>query len=389
MSGFTIKNLMSSPLVVDGYAVDPRGILDLLTVSTVAQIVPSLTNGEIYSKIMGRLIAVPFASDFNNLGLTQSQLNYFAACGFMRGGQDYAPLNPQFTAISGGSVGTTTPANISSRSTGPNSQALDVYDLAPTAAPGNYSTLKGDATAAWASTTTITFNGPTITSSQLRSVYVLFDNYTKPYIWEQGSNAVLSISGTTITVFAIDGYTVPLPASASAVAVNWVAQDKGFDSGLQAARVAPMYGPNSMYDIPFQIRNVANETKSDTVIYYPSSTGIDMSGYADIAFDVSAVSGASTSPLYIWIEAGDDNTFPSATALPSTSPCNISYNCAVVNSAIPLGNQYLTTTNGTTLIARWQVENINFQFVRLCFLNPAANANNSGAVVAYARRKYQ
>ena len=261
-----------------------------------------------------------------------------------------------------------------------------IYDMAPTLLDYNYQTDRGDASATRAGNTTITFNGPTIIAQQIRKIMVYDVTGAVFAQYEQGRNGVLfTISAGVITIAGAG--TTPVPVNAL-VNVCWSAQDKGFDPGLQAQRNAPMYGPNSMYDIPFQIVNVANVTKSDSVSYYPASTGIDMSGYTDIAFDISAVAGASTSPLYVWLEASDDSTFPGATALP-TSPLNIGYNCSVINSATPLGNQSLTVTAAATLIATWQAENLNFQFVRMCFLNPAANANNSGAVLAYARRKYQ
>lgn len=165
--------------------------------------------------------------------------------------------------------------------------------------------------------------------------------------------------------------------------------DKAYDAPTQADRVLPMVLTDSKYTDPELIVDVASVTKSDSVSYYPASTGIVMDGYTDVAFDISAVAGTTTSPLYVWIEAADDNTFPDATALPATSPVNISPNCAVVNSAVPLGQTYLTVTAGAKLRALWQIENINLKYVRVCFLNPAANAANAGAVRMYARRKFQ
>lgn len=291
----------------------------------------------------------------------------------------------QWTSAKGASVALA----ITGKDVGPNVNTLDVWDNAPTQATYNYSTTRGDGIAVRLANTTITFTGPAIVSSQLCRVRVFIDATTKPVIWEQGRNAVLSISGTTITVTALDGTVITVPAAATLVEVMWAAQDKSFDASLGATRNAPMFGPNSMYDDPYAIVDTTAIPVSAAVYYYPSSAGIDMSGRCDIAFDFSAVAGAGASPLYLWIEACDDNTFPGATALPTTSPLNISYNCGLITSATPLGNQSVTATAGATARGIWQAENLNAKFVRFCFLSPAGNAAVSGAVKAFARSKYQ
>lgn len=100
----------------------------------------------------------------------------------------------------------------------------------------NYSTTAGDGYAVRASDTTITFTGPTITTSQLRTVIV--DTGSAVSIYEQGKNSVrLSISGTTITVSGA-GVT-PIPAG-STVDVMWVGQDKAYDSSSQTIRSFPV-----------------------------------------------------------------------------------------------------------------------------------------------------
>lgn len=256
----------------------------------------------------------------------------------------------------------------------------------PGSVDGNYSTSRGDGYITRATDNSLTFTGPTLNSNQLRRVSVYTASGVKYY--EQGRNGVfLSIAGTNLIIFGAG--IAPVPSTTLIVELSWANQDKGYDTSLQSIRTSPMYGPNSMYDVPFAIVDVANVAKSDTVVYYPSSTGMDMSGFADIAFDIALTAGAAASPIYVWLEAADDNTFPGATALPTTSPLNISYNCALVNSAIPLGNQSITCTAAAAIRGLWQIENINLQFVRVCFLGPAANANNSGAVKIFARRKYQ
>ena len=100
----------------------------------------------------------------------------------------------------------------------------------------NYSTTSGDGTAVRASDTTITFTGPSITTSQLRLVVI--DTGTSVSIYEQGKSGIrLSISSSTITI-AGAGLT-PVPAG-STVDVMWVGQDKAYDSSSQTIRSFPV-----------------------------------------------------------------------------------------------------------------------------------------------------
>jgi hypothetical protein len=151
----------------------------------------------------------------------------------------------QKSIVRGGAKGTTAAGDITGRALGPNAQALDVYDASPNCIPGNYSTSRGDAVAVRASDITVTFTGPTIVASQIRRVMAYIDAATKPYVWEQGKNAIISISGTTITVASIDGVVATIPATTTLVVVDWVAQDKAYDQSLQALRTAPMYDVRS------------------------------------------------------------------------------------------------------------------------------------------------
>lgn len=113
------------------------------------------------------------------------------------------------------------------KTTGPRDTTTQIF---------NYSTTAGDGYAARASDTTITFTGPTITTSQLRAVIV--DTGTTVNVYEQGKNNVrLSISSTTITV-AGAGIS-PIPAG-STVDVTWVGQEKGYDSSTQTVRSFPV-----------------------------------------------------------------------------------------------------------------------------------------------------
>lgn len=290
--------------------------------------------------------------------------------------------------VRGGTKGASTPADVSARQVSVDVEALDVYDNAPTGAQYTHSTARGDGVAVRAGDDTITFTGPALVSSQLVRVRVITTTTAKPLVWEQGRNATLTISGTTITVKALDGTTVTVPGTVTYVEVMWAQQDKAHDPPTNANRNLPVWGPDCKYDDPYTIVDVANQTKSDTPVYYPASTGIDMSGLADLGLDLTMTAGAADSPLSAWIEASDDNTFPDATAL-TTSPRNVTYNAVIINSATPTGNQYVRVTSGAKGVWMFDLENVLHKYVRLVVLGPAANANNSGAIKCFARRKYQ
>lgn len=166
----------------------------------------------------------------------------------------------QKSVVRGGAKGTTAAADVTSRSIGTNAQALDVYDSSPMCIPGNWSTARGDATAVRLADTTVTFTGPAIVSSQIRRVMAFIDSTTRPNVWEQGKNAVISIAGTTITVTAIDGNAAPIPVTTTLVVVDWVASDKSYDQSLQAARNAPMYDVRSFRQTDLVALLGANQT---------------------------------------------------------------------------------------------------------------------------------
>lgn len=118
----------------------------------------------------------------------------------------------------------------------PNMKSSSVIFNPSSAQSYNYSTTAGDGYAVRASDTTITFTGPTLTSSQLRGVIV--DTGSAVNVYEQGKNGIrLSISSSTITVSGA-GVT-PIPAG-STVDVMWVGQDKAYDSSSQTIRSFPV-----------------------------------------------------------------------------------------------------------------------------------------------------
>jgi hypothetical protein len=168
--------------------------------------------------------------------------------------------------LRGGTKGATTPVDATVRSVGANVNSLDTFDNAPTQAIYNYSTARGDGSVVWATNTTLTWTGPTIVSGQLCRVRVVIDAGTKPLVWEQGRNADLTISGTTITVATFDGTTVPLPAGAANYEVMWAGPDK---------QVSPEFAHSSEY--------------GDATVAYASATTLTLTaGINGVALPTSA-----------------------------------------------------------------------------------------------------
>ena len=143
--------------------------------------------------------------------------------------------------------GAATALGVTAKSIAPNLNPLDVWDNTPQTHMSNYSCSRGDAPQpTWVSGTTMTWNGPTLASWQLRKVMVITNATTRPLVWEQGANAVLTISGTLITVTALDGTVAPLTAGAPTfIDVMWTAQDKAYDPSLQGNRNLPGYSDRS------------------------------------------------------------------------------------------------------------------------------------------------
>lgn len=83
---FRIKNIGKQAIYVFGYYLAQGGTIDLQTVATNAEIVTSITTGELYDKLMGRMIVMVAPSvDIFQIGLTDDQLNRLYKAGFLQG----------------------------------------------------------------------------------------------------------------------------------------------------------------------------------------------------------------------------------------------------------------------------------------------------------------
>jgi hypothetical protein len=365
MSTFFIKNISVSFLTVFGTTIPPKGRLDLLTVTTAPQIVSSLKQGQLFNLFQGKMLTAADIASFNNIGATQAELDYFSYCGFMQGydsenilkypfamtGDGYlltssvSSASPSTTIIRGAAKGTRTAGDITGRSISPNSQALDVYNLSPSCVPGNYSTSRGDASAVRASDTTITFTGPTIISTQLRRVIAFTTISSQPLIWEQGVNAALSYSAGVITVYSIDGYTAPVPATTTLVVVDWVAQDKGYDQSLQALRVAPQYSDRSY-------------RQTDPVSIIAAAQNITAS-WADLGPEILC-DGSNTVCLWVNVDINDALNVRFRALAKHTSAGAVEYQLPtkVVNST---ATPWLVQCEGNVL--EWNVDGTDFASV--------------------------
>lgn len=344
----------------------------------------------------------------------------------------------------GAAKGTSVAADATASKGAANEQSLDVWNNAPGAVAANYGTMFLDASALRTTDETVTLtmtSGVTVpTTGQLVRVRVITTTTARPLEWVQGVNATLTIAANVVTVKALDGTTITVPAAATVVDVLWCGPSKalaqedsasadkmfvvksgrvrrdtivssagstgdiatanqdgdGFDpvvsksrdSAQNAERVGEVSPIWNRYDAPFSIVDEATLVKSDSVRYYPAATGLALAGYADLALDLTMTAGAAASPLSAWVELSDDPTFPDSTAVP-TSPRNVLYAASIVNSSTPSGNQSVSVTAGAKGVFLIDLDNgATYAYARLCVLGPVANANDSGAVKCWARRKY-
>ena len=204
--------------------------------------------------------------------------------------------------LCGVAKGTNPAAYITGQNVGPNIQSLSTWDYAPTLAVYNYSVARGDGYAIRASDTTITFTGPTLTSAQLRRIRIFTDANTRPLVWEQGRNAVLSISSTTITVTALDGTTAPVPSTTTLVDVAWAAQDKGYDPSTQAQRIVPMTS-DALRNYPMDCSQTVAVAGSVTTSYY-----IPMDSCTQFSIQWYSSAGSNTKTLKVYVSNQDDSS---------------------------------------------------------------------------------
>jgi hypothetical protein len=263
--------------------------------------------------------------------------------------------------------------------------ALVVQDTAAAALDYTHSTARGDGIAVWASSTTITFTGPTIVSTQLRRVLV--DTGSEVRVLENGKNGVrLSISAGVITVAgAGTGTNGPLTAGAVTVEVMWVQQNKAFDpasNSEQTFEVAPV-NLTVVEDVLLSGTIAKNTiTAGLGTLFYPSATGLDMTGFKDTEFEISLIGNVTGTPTDVMVtfEGSNDSAF--------TYPKDIT----------PSGYELTTNAYGAASIVATGVaptarvnrvvdfDNYNMKFIRV--RGGASNGTgDSGTCQIIARRK--
>lgn len=166
----------------------------------------------------------------------------------------------QKAIVRGAAKGTTVAADATVVPVSANVAGLDVFDNAPTQAPYNYSTIRDGYTAVRAGDDTITITPITLVTGQIVRVRVTTTTTARPLVWEHGRNAVLTVSGATLTVKALDGTAITVPAAATNINVMWAGQDKALDASLQATRTAPLYDMRSFRQTDLVALLGANQT---------------------------------------------------------------------------------------------------------------------------------
>lgn len=94
---FTVKNISDNIVTLFGQAVQKRGTLNCSSHASNAEIVTSLKNGQLYKNLQGGAIAVVNVSDFNGIGATQLELDFWASCGFFSDLSKVEPKTPPNT----------------------------------------------------------------------------------------------------------------------------------------------------------------------------------------------------------------------------------------------------------------------------------------------------
>ena len=274
----------------------------------------------------------------------------------------------QWTSAKGAAVA----AALTSKPVAPDVQALDTWDSAPTHATYNYSTSRGDAPAVVrASDNTLTWSGPTITSGQLCRVRVITTTTARPLVWEQGRNAVLTISGATITVSSLDGTVATIPAAATTVEVMWTAQDKSYDPATNAQRNVPMYSD--------ALRNFPQDCSQTTSLAGGTTTSFYLPGGNINDFTIQWYSSAGTYAKTLKVYATDQDD--SSVALGSLNFNDVTadwFGAATINCAA-----------GTVTSVAWLGKNTptTCAWIRID-VTVAAGATVDNQWVIYTRRKY-
>ncbi len=247
---------------------------------------------------------------------------------------------------------------------------LNSINNIPTETIHNYSTSRVDGVAVRLADTTITFTGPTITSNQIRKVIV--NTGTAFSLYEQGrvtplGTTYITISGTTITLAGCGA--APVPAG-STVEVLWAAQDKGYDSSVQAIRVAPVYSDASRSILQDCSQSVAI-AGGVTTSYY-----LDMFGYRGFSIQMYSSAGTYTKTLKLYASNQDDGTAPASCVYNDVSLDWMGTASVVVAAGVVTGAYFLNKPANTFV-----------KYVKIEIVT-SAGAVSDNTYVMYARKVY-
>ncbi len=93
---FKVKNNTKYIQSALGYVLNPNKDIDLLDVLVVDIVKQSILSGELYRKIMGRVLTIVDARDFEYLDLTTDETSFISHAGFSQGYLGSEDLKPPF-----------------------------------------------------------------------------------------------------------------------------------------------------------------------------------------------------------------------------------------------------------------------------------------------------
>jgi len=420
---FTVKNIVNYPISIFNRTILPNKTLDLLTITTEANIKTSLLYGVLFNYMLGRTLAIVNPREARQIGLTTTEFAKLSASGIFQGHLGSDVLLSPFTFDSAGGLitsgggggpvtGTVTVQGIDADGapvttdpvlTGGEDPGGNIQNIAVDAV-GNQIVVgpSADGSPYYGSPVEVggvDFSGNIQTMATDMDGYVFIANF--PPAAPAATFGPVADGGVAygfpVEIGGVDSlgnvYSIAVDASGNQMMIGPVADGgvangfpvemggvdalgnvqsimvntdgeielAGYDSATDALKVVNIANLNSVYTTSTLISttNLAIAT-----YYYPSSAGMDMNNYKDLSLeiDVPAV-------ITVTVEASNDNTF--------ANPKDITVS----------GNELTTNTAGTASFSNASVivdfDDMNIRYVRVVVV--VANATNTIDIVA--RRK--
>ena len=335
---FRVKNLAPFPITVMGQSMYTNQSLDLLLTQTASDIKSSLLFGELYDKLMGRMIAITHPTvDIAHLGFSDSEYNLLTYAGFFQShlGSDDLKYPIQFTndgyllaTVVSGSV----PSIVSARGIKADGTVADGYPLEMGAIDpsGNIQSLLVDT------------DGYLMTSTFVETTSEIEGRVF-------GGEIGTGIKPVIISGIDSDGYSRSILVSS-----DGEISIRGYDAPADAVRTYETAPVNTT----FLLEELVNTTNLSVDTYYYTVT---MDNYKDLSieFELDSVSTMT-------IEASNDSGF--------TTPKDITLSG---NELVSGTNGYVSFNNSDGIV---DFDNLNVSYVRVKLV--ISNATNTVKIIS-------